>query len=173
VALGPTTAYPLIPAIGESEGAPRRITVTTPSAGAEWTQTVTGEGAWLLTAFIATFATSAVAANRTPSLSFTDGNAEILRIPLSGNVVANSSLVISGALGISSGTVGAIAGVTAVALPYIILQPGFVIRSVTPLIDVGDTYTNIRLYVFELPYGPTGYIRGPALIPDQYGDNGG
>jgi hypothetical protein len=173
VSLGPTTVYPLASAISLAEGTPKTYTVTNPSAGSDWSRTVPGEGAWLVNSIVWTFTASAVAGTRQIVLQYTDGNATIFQTATANGVTAGTGPSrMCAAIGASTYVnPGANTGFI-VALPAIILDPGSVISTTTAALDVGDTFVSIRLRVMELPLGPTGYVRGPALV-DTGSENGG
>jgi hypothetical protein len=163
---GATTLYPLGFPILEAAGVPKLVPVPTPAAGADWSTTVPGQGSWLVQAFVATLTNAVAAANRFPAVSLTDGNSEYFRAPLSAAVIASTVLNASGAIGFLPAAVNVTLGPSAVGLPQIILPPGSVFRVVTTNLQAADQWSAIALYVFEMPYGPTGWPRGPVATGD-------
>lgn len=173
MALGPTTVYPSIPQFAEAYGVPKTYTITQPAAGAEFTRTVPGEGAWYIQAIRFTFVTSAVVATRVVQISITDGQLEYARVLSTAGQGASTTGQYTFAPYVSAATQGAAGFSALLPFPVLLLDPGSVLTTVTAAIDVGDQYSSIRMRVFELPWGPTGFPRGPAYqdVPDYV--NGG
>lgn len=111
---------------------------TDPPAGSEMSVTVPAGQTWRLEAVEVTLVTSAVVNNRQVALVIDDGVNEIARI-VSGVVQAASTTVryvFSGQVDESANR----GGVQLEPLPTIDVGPGWRIRTVTTLLDVGDNY---------------------------------
>src|SRR6266851_3396315 len=68
--------YPL-----DGEGAPLSISVSTPAAGADWSQTVPTGARWVVTALAAQLVTAVAAGTRAPRLIVDDGTTTLFELP--------------------------------------------------------------------------------------------
>ena len=164
MAVGPTTVYPSAVPISLAEGTPKTYgPVTTTAGAATATRTVPGEGAWYVLGARVSITTDANVANRSPILRITDGNTRWWEIALSNVIAAGTTQVFALAPSIALASVGLPGENGVVPLPNAVLEPGSTIEINLANVQVGDTITT-TYRVLELPYGPTGYVRGPALI---------
>ncbi len=132
----------------EGQGVLRSIAVTTPAAGANWTQTVPTGARWRVRDARFRLVTSAVAGSRVPVIRLTDGV----------NVLAEFGTTLSQAAGVTVDW-NAIAGQgfesdatgpnVEYMQPEVMLLAGWIITVRTPAIDVGDQYSAVRLTVEE------------------------
>ncbi|HET9765263.1 MAG TPA: hypothetical protein VFS60_00365 [Thermoanaerobaculia bacterium] len=148
------------PGIGEqpygTEFVPRVVTVSTPNAGAEFSQRVTGGSIWLLHSVRATLVTAAAVANRLPALTFSDGSTTWATLPTSIAVTATSTTTVSWLA--DPGGVGTLAGGLVGPLPGwpCALPPGTLIASLTAAIQAADQYSQVALYCYEVTAEPVG-----------------
>jgi hypothetical protein len=131
----------------------RIIRATQPAAGADWTQTVPGQSTWALVSVCAQLVTSSAVANRVPVLKVTDGTNTIAQIPEPVSLTASLTTTVTWmADGATTST--AITGASVIVnTPKLILPPGFVLSSVTSLIDTGDQWQNVNVTVVEVLTG--------------------
>lgn len=139
----------------------RTLSRPNPGAGAEFTITAPGQGAWRITSLRALFTASAAVASRVPSLILANSEGDCAIIPPSAAVTAGLAVSLSAYSG--SQPFGAAAGPQLWGFPTdgVTLLPGWTLRSSTALIDVGDAWTLIRFTAVEYPTGP--HLR---LTPD-------
>ena len=132
------------------ERIPRIITVTSPAAGAEWTQNVQSGAVWYVQAITQKVVTSAVVANRVPTITYTDGTTIFARLPPANNQAASLTNRYGYYLGY--GVALSISGIGGVSspLPNIPLLSGMSISSLTVNLDVGDQISEVNLYVIEV-----------------------
>lgn len=118
------------------------VTVTTgtdPAAGAEWSQTVPAGESWQLTSIRFSLVTSAVVANRIPSIVFDNGVTVVGRYATAASQAASLTTTYTGSVDTPS---SALLGTEVViAIPRMILPSGYRIRSLTTAIDVADDYS--------------------------------
>lgn len=140
--------------------------VASPAAGADWTYTVPG-GYWQrLLGGSARLVTSAVVATRQAWIQYTDGTNVLTASSTTGGMTAGATwkLFISG--GPVAGNGVATANFELLALPGIWLQPGYTIGTVTNLIDVGDQWSSIVLWVESWDYGSYGQPVGEHTVTE-------
>jgi len=143
-------AYPQSPNVQsvDGRGALRIITVATPAAGAEWTQTVPAGREWIVRAITWTFVASAVVASRLLFVIYNDGGATNIRLPA--GLVQTASQNVSYSFVPGSGTsLGAGLPIAIPAPAHLRMGAGWNIGSLTAGIDAGDQYSNIALHVDE------------------------
>lgn len=131
------------------------VAVGNPAAGAEWTVTVTAGKRWDVIAFSCTFVASAAVATRLPRFQYKDAAGNIV---YRGDGVNGGSAAAGttkrynhsqGAVVSSNNVTGAQEYVGAGVPPGMSLPAGGSIGSITDLIDVGDQWSAIFLYVEE------------------------
>jgi hypothetical protein len=132
-----------------TDPAVRTIQVAKPAAGAEFTQTVPGQSTWALVAICAQLVTSGAAANRVPSLTFTDGTNTVAQVPTGAALTATLTSRITWMADGASTSTTLLGTSLIVNTPKLILSPGWVISSNTAAIDTADQYQNIVLTVIE------------------------
>jgi hypothetical protein len=127
---------------------------TPPAAGTEFALRAPGQGLWRVISVAFLFTTSAAVANRRVAL-VADDQTDIWFAAESTVDVAAGAAVRFGAYPGASAS-GLTAVLVNIPLPDggLVLQPGHRLRSLTTLLDVGDTYTQIRAQVQEYPQGP-------------------
>lgn len=142
-------------AVQGREVIPRIVTVPSPAAGAEWSTKPPAGSVWLIQTLTARLTTSAVVANRMPRVLYSDSDAEFYRLPQSQVVVASTVLVLELARGLTTsfGQIDVQTWSYAPLLPLPLLG-SWQIGSTTTLIDVGDQWSAIRLYVLEIEETP-------------------
>jgi hypothetical protein len=132
----------------EGPGRIRSITGTTPGLGAEISETVPNNIRWLLLTFRASLTTSAVVATRKPAFIIDDGVNVLFQSDGSQSAVASNgvtnTLCNTGYLNVGISSASGVA-----PCPYILLGPGFRIRTSTLSIDVGDQYASPKYLVQE------------------------
>lgn len=136
------------------ETIPRVLPLASPVAGGELLIKVPGGVAWYIQSMRFQFATSAVVATRLVTLEFGDGSALFERAPAQVTQAASGNTIYTAATGL--GVVQGFGSTQTIALPTpaIPLLGGFQITTATSLIDVGDQYSNIVLYVLEVSETP-------------------
>jgi hypothetical protein len=137
--------------------------VTNPAPGAEISITPTGMGFWRILSFLFTFATSAVVANRFPSVLATDGTTRYWRSGTVASLAASQSADWAGFPGVGAG--GSANGVVYLAWPNggLILPPGFRLATLTTGLDAGDQYSGIAMLIEELLTGEGSTIDVPSF----------
>lgn len=141
-----------------------------PAAGAEISITPSGLGFWRILSLVFTLTTSAVVANRAPSLAASDGTSRYWR---SGAVaVLAASLAGDWSAFPGSTAAGSANGVTHLAFPEggLLLPPGYRLTTVTAGIDVADQYSAVAALVEELLTGEGStidlpYFGSPIVAP--------
>jgi len=134
----------------EGPGVLYGVAVTTPAAGADWSQTVPTAARWRIRGVRATFATSAAVGGRYPRLQVDGGGATLYR------VTTNISFGASATTSMNWGVPGATAEFTSPfdewrALPLdLTLSGGQVLSSVTQGLAAGDQWSAITVYVEEV-----------------------
>lgn len=133
----------------ESPGTLRMISGTTPAAGADVFETVPTGARWELLYFKANLATSAVAANRQPSLTFDDGTNFYATFPAHTVLAASSNRNFYWSAGMdvksAASATGHVQGIG--AMPF--LLAGHRISTGTISIDAGDQWSSVRYVVRE------------------------
>lgn len=126
------------------------VQVTNPAAGADWGATVPAGKYWIVRACTFLFSTSATVANRLVRLILyaADGTTPIF-VSDQGTAQAASQANSRYSAGQGLGSQGTTNPRT-ITLPSIVLAPGCKIGTSTALIDAGDTYTAINLWVDEV-----------------------
>jgi hypothetical protein len=157
LASGTPTTGSAVPFSGQAQGAvnvpapaPRVITVTTPAAGAEWSQTIPAGVRWQLldTSFLMT--ASAAAANRQVALRTTDGATTTAQAGPSISQTASQVdqyTFFPGAVQIQGGITPTL--YTIFPFPSLVLLPTHTIGSISQSLQAGDQYSAIRLSVLE------------------------
>lgn len=146
---GRSIGYPETPVRSslDGRGMMRIVTGAVPAAGAEISDTVPAGRQWILRAARFTLVASAVVAIRRVSLTIDDGLGNVpLQASAAGTQVAGVTQVYSVAAGFSD-----ISNAQAQQVHFALearLLPGWRIRTVTALIDVGDQYT-AAVYLVE------------------------
>lgn len=121
--------------------------VASPVAGADWSQSVPAGHLWTLLAVTATLTTSAAVANRAPALVLGDGANPYLTIP----APAVQAASLAGTFGWAVGVTPAALGVRQVgSIPELTLPAAWTIAVSTLLLDVGDTWTAVRLLLLDV-----------------------
>lgn len=133
----------------DGQGMLYSIAVTTPGAGSDWTQTVPTGARWRVWGATATLATDAVAGVRIPSLVVDDGANILVNTRPGFTQTVSLTLLWGWGLGhqapvVAPGTAG-----VEPSLGPLPLFAGWRIRTSTAALDVGDTWTGIRLLVEE------------------------
>lgn len=144
----------------------KQVTVTAPAAGADWRHTCPGQGIHRVVAMRAVLTTSAAVANRAVALVLSDGTDDFATIPAGAAIAASQTGVVATIPGAPA--VGAANGPLLLPSPTdgFLLLPGWSLRTATGLIDVGDQWSAIRLWVVEYPTGPT--TRQTPDVPTIY-----
>jgi hypothetical protein len=133
-------------------GYTRTVTIANPGAGNDWTITVPTNAHWKLIGIRATLA-AVGAANRNPLLLFDDGSANVWNSPIASTAqVAATTVSYSWGFGLTEKSITPAAGNIQASISLTGLaefQEGGRIRSSTPGIQAGDTWTNINALVEE------------------------
>lgn len=133
---------PMAAAVETNLVAANLLTVTTgpdPAAGAEWSQTVPVGESWQINSIRFSLTTSAVVANRIPSITFDNGVTVFARYASAASQAA--SLTTSYTASVDTPSTALLGTEVVIAIPRIIIPSGYRIRSVTTAIDVADDYT--------------------------------
>lgn len=130
----------------------KSVVVASPAVGQEWSQAVPAGVEWELISASFKLACSAVVQNRNVRVRFADGSGNVfLQVSTGGNAAANSTDLFnmqpSNTSAINTGQTGTIP-----IPPDFILPAGYTITTNTLLLDVGDQYSQIHLYVVEYAY---------------------
>lgn len=136
----------------DGRGLMRSIAVTSPAAGADWTQTVPAGVNWILRAVTAKLTTGVTVAARQASLQVTDATPRLLLDSPGGSTEAASLADVyswfNGAAAVIEG------GVVVGGLPAEFrCLPGWIIGSSTANIEAADQWSNIVLTVEEFTGG--------------------
>lgn len=136
------------------ETIPRVIRVAAPAPGADFDIPVQSGAMWFVESIVATLTTSAVVANRAPSIRIDDGSTTFCVIGGIGSQAASTSFIWSWMrnFGKSDFSLG-LSGLNQ-AFPSIPLFSGFHIRSSTISLDAGDQWSGIVIYVLEVEERP-------------------
>lgn len=143
----------------------RQIPVQTPAIGAEWTITVPGGTIWEILAVKYVFSTSAAAGNRNPTTAIFDQDSVLqYRFSPASNFAPGTAatLILSTGYG-DHLTIGAFN--SSLPNPPLAIFPGFIVRSLTSAIDVGDSYSAITLFVRQ--WSETDLVQETGVIADQ------
>src|SRR5215470_1568071 len=127
----------------DSEGAPLRIAVTTPAAGADFTITVPTGARWQLDTVSGLYTASAAVANRVPELVIDDGANIVFAAPTNTAITGGQTARVSWGAGAGGPIAGANTDQTIPLANDMYLPGGFRIRSNTALIQAADTWTAI------------------------------
>jgi hypothetical protein len=140
----------------------RVVAVNQPAAGAELSLTAQGLGAWQVLGLLFTFTASAVVANRQISLALDDGTTTIWRATTANVQAAASANTYQ--LYPQAIATALVAGLVNLAMPPegLLLRRGWRLRTTTALIDVGDQYSAVSMWVQELPDGPD-FVVDPTM----------
>lgn len=147
----------------------RVIRVTAPAAGVEWTRVVDPGTFWVVNSIRFRYVADANVANRFPGISFTDGTSEFFRVGTGTAQPAGFTFEYCFSNAFAT-TFGAGQMVNAPLPPYpFVLLGGMSITSVAVAIQVGDTYANIALSVYEISAEPLStefldYVREQGLL---------
>ena len=123
------------------------FTQAPPGAGNELRIVVPGGEQWQIRAGQITFTTSAAVANRNVSLRLTVDGAQVWTVNDPSNIAASNSVVYNVAQVDDPALIATAGGLGFFYLPRVMLPQGATLTTVTTNRDVGDTYTNINLYV--------------------------
>jgi hypothetical protein len=146
-------SFPLTDSITPSplRGVIKSVTGTDPAAGAECSDTVPANALWRLHGWRASLVTSAAATTRQVMLQVTDGATVVMETPANGTQGASLTRAYS-----ALESVSAPAGVGSslfIALPSeMVIPAGYVIRTSTSGLDVGDNWGAPQLTVEEWLY---------------------
>ena len=122
-----------------------RTLPTVPVAGQEWSFTVPGGEVWHVHAIHATFATSAVAGSRVPSVVMDDGTTRVARYVSSAQAANVSNEITWDQIQVQNIAVAG-GNVTNASIPLdLILLPGWRLRSVTATLDGGDLWSGVAV----------------------------
>lgn len=127
----------------------RVITGSTPSAGADISETVPANTRWELLAFRGLLTTSATVANRLTELTLDDGTTEYFRSGTSGQQAASIIGQHSFSQGFGLLNFDGNANWSQPLPPAVMLLPGHRIRTVTNNIQAADAWTAVRYQVRE------------------------
>lgn len=123
------------------------VIIPSPAAGADFVQAVPAGEIWELLSASYRLTTSAVVANRRSSLRVRDPNGRLIDQDDAAAVQAASLAVDYVYDLLAAPPVSQVVQSMPLPAPFIPLPPGFVIGSVSQLLDVGDQYSNITLMV--------------------------
>lgn len=151
-------AWPFGRIISETEGQGLLVSLalTTPAAGADFSQAVFGNQRWRIRAVRAQLATSAAAGARQPTLQLTDGANVFMVIGQSATQLASLTQLWSWVPGWAAAPVSvpfATAEVMAFLPPDLQLDGNFVLQSRTANLQGGDQWSAIRLLFEEWQSG--------------------
>ena len=145
-----STGWPWGRTVGstEGQGALYSILATNPAAGVEWSQIVPPGARWRIRGIRATLVTSAVVANRLPSLVIDDGVNTLMQIESPNPEAAGGAVVYNFIPDIPY--LPLVTSQQPVFLPPDLqLEPGWHIKSSTGSLDAADQWSNIRLTIEE------------------------
>lgn len=132
----------------------RVVTVAVPTAGADFVATCPGEAIWRVLGGRFVFTTSAAVANRLVSLILDDQTDSLLQTPAGAVQAAGAAQPYSLFPGSPSASLAGAPWLLPTPTDGLVMLPGHRLRSSTALIDVGDQYSAIKLYVEQYPTGP-------------------
>lgn len=123
------------------------VTIANPGAGSEFTINVPGGEQWFIYGGRLTFTASAAVANRTVTLALEVDGLRVYQVPDTTLVTAGGQVFYSIIGSMSPVLVGNANTIGMLQTPSVPLPQGSQIHTVTINLDVGDAYTNCRLYV--------------------------
>jgi len=133
---------------GDGPGNKRVVSVTNPSAGADWSRTGQSFAVWEIEYFNAVLTTSAVPGNRNVQLELTDGTTVTWVGNPSGSIPASTTANVSGSpLNVTSTVIATNIFVPFPARTY--MTSADVVKVVTVNLDAADQWSAIRLLVRE------------------------
>lgn len=141
-------------------GVRRVVQVTNPAAGADWTVTVPAGVMWEVRAGVATLTTSATVDTRVPTMGVTVDDTLVWSVPWPSGQAAGKVVTFPVGTGMANGAVYANGSSPALLLPDDLLPQGAVIATSTALLQVGDQWSGISLWVEEV------YVTDPQLSED-------
>lgn len=127
----------------------------TPAAGAEVSIVVPGGEVWLVLAMSAQLVTSAVVANRAPSVVLDDGTRVMYRFGSGAAIPASTTTQVTAASDAVSQSSVAGLGVVMALPAAAVLTAGWRMRTITQLIDVGDQYSAVTAWLVVCKLGDT------------------
>lgn len=137
--------------------------VTSPAAGADWSQTVPASHLWQLFSITATLTTSAVVANRQVRLVLTDGTNTFASLTAAAVQAASLANVYTWCLGQHPLALGL---QQLGALPELTLPEAWTVGVSTLALDAGDQWSAIRLGILDTTarFGDLDLMATPELI---------
>lgn len=129
------------------------VPIPQPAAGADWTLTPTGLGAWRILSLSGLLTTSAAVANRAVAITADDQTATYFRSPAASVQAASLGIHYSAFDGGSGSLTIGVDQVVNWPEGGVVLYPGHRLRSVTTLIDVADQWSQLAALVEEFPTG--------------------
>lgn len=132
------------------------VAFAAPPAGQAVTHVIPSTYAESVLVACATLTTSAVVANRFPTLALLNGDSKVFATyAASSAIVASSAVTITWSVGpnVAGGAGGA---APAVPLPDLILPPGLRVQLGAVNLDVGDALSGVYMMLAHFPTGPTG-----------------
>lgn len=131
------------------------LPIANPAAGAEFNIVVPRGVAWQVITFFTRFIASATVATRRIRLDLLDNvAARLMLVPTLTVVNASEGWDITWGAGINSRVAAGGDKISSTDIPnYLILGPGFTLRTVTAAMAAGDTYTEGRLLLREYGLG--------------------
>lgn len=133
----------------DGPGCLRVITGSTPSAGAEITETVPTGARWELLALGAVLTASAVVTSRIPALALDDGATEFFRYQIAYNATASAVWRYQWAQGNGDGQPFGSLNIRGLIPIGIRLGAGFRVKTITQNLDVGDQWSSPKFLVRE------------------------
>jgi hypothetical protein len=123
--------------------------VTQPAAGADWTITVPGDKIWRVLSIVGKLVTSAAAATREATLQITDQSTTFMFIPAGTSQVASKTGQYCWFEQAQNRGTTLQTAITAPIPSNLVLPGGMVLKSVTEVIDAGDQWSNVALWIEE------------------------
>lgn len=141
--------YAALSGLGQREKLRFIQKLANPAAGAEWQDACPGGLIRQPLSVVCTLTTSATVSNRSPALSATDGSNEYA-IQGSASTQA-ASITNKYGFGFLAGfQTNVLANLMNSGIPFLILDPGFIFRSVTNNLQVGDQWSLVAIQYFQV-----------------------
>lgn len=137
-----------------------RTVTPSPAAGADFVIPVPSGEDWRILGIRATLVTSAVVANRTPSLAIDDQTNIGNEFPSLTVIPASQTVIVIWSGDASYASTAVVGGKLIVPIPLVVLPTAYRARSITNLIDVADQWSAITVMIERIDEPP---FRGPMV----------
>lgn len=146
------------------------VRVPTPLVGSDWSTIVPGNQVWEILAVTEQLTTSAVVANRRPSVLLDDQTTSLSRVVSFIPAAASQNTQYSFVAGAAAGG-GVAGGAVTDALPLGWIAPaGYRLRNITLGLDVGDQWSGIAVWIRRINYGVSDWAVARQVAESVFDD---